>query len=655
MRSNTCHGLPARGFSYSNTRAVSPCNITLLLVPVLLSMIGCQSAPVATTAPARDFGPNDRSTQMEFWDTLSEQRLTTNDDAFHAILLYIDHKDDCPDYAARVELLQQRHYLPHDFHARADQAVDRGTVAVALVEMLKIPRGVTMSIGGTMPRYADRLLQFRGLYPTGTPNQILSGPQFMGILSKAEDYQRGQSITLPGDLLPDQHAGAPAVAIVERTGEEDDLDPLPFSEPVLLDLTTLPSTTQAVEPIFIVDGIEGEWVEVRLPGVKRYAPARLNMRLGDGAEIRVGPQSAVRLVSPPDQVMTIDHETKVRISVKLIHTERPQPAPLPIGRANLPPAGIETVLNKTDINIVHGRVRLEVEPLAGKAPGAERPSERIEESGVEHDTTIHSPNSTLAVRGTRVALEDQPPYPVEAISLVGRAEFTEGRRRVFFGNKRTVTNRIRSGHASPVETALAESYVDPSISYARTEADYPLLQNLISRGAVTTFDRGSGLTIVHGGTHPQTDAQLAPLLPGNLNFVLRWTGNTNLDIAVVDQGGPHDFIYPAAGLTNSPSGGVIKFDHQGGPHGGIEVVYYPKTFPGGVYSIGINYISGQTTPATLDAYLGKKHVDLTDEFGNGGQPISTFKATIGPDNRTTAATYSPDIVFPTAARKRDQH
>ena len=40
--------------------------------------------------------------QIDFWHELADEPVTTNDDAFHGLLLYVDGKDDSADYAGRV-------------------------------------------------------------------------------------------------------------------------------------------------------------------------------------------------------------------------------------------------------------------------------------------------------------------------------------------------------------------------------------------------------------------------------------------------------------------------------------------------------------------------------------------------------------------------
>src|SRR4051812_8980043 len=65
-------------------------------------LAGCQSAHVGqplAAALAKDSAEN----RLEFWHRLSDAPVTSNDDAFHALLLYFDGKDDAGDYAGRVE------------------------------------------------------------------------------------------------------------------------------------------------------------------------------------------------------------------------------------------------------------------------------------------------------------------------------------------------------------------------------------------------------------------------------------------------------------------------------------------------------------------------------------------------------------------------
>ena len=80
--------------------------------------------------------------------------------------------------------------LPGGFDGAADAPVRRGTLAVALARALGVGGGLTMRLFGPQPRYAVRELQYAGVYPPSSPQQTFSGAEFLGIIGRAEDYQR---------------------------------------------------------------------------------------------------------------------------------------------------------------------------------------------------------------------------------------------------------------------------------------------------------------------------------------------------------------------------------------------------------------------------------------------------------------------------------
>jgi len=45
---------------------------------------------------------NDMDAQLEFWHTLASHKLTSNDEAFHGMLLYLDGQDPAKTYDERV-------------------------------------------------------------------------------------------------------------------------------------------------------------------------------------------------------------------------------------------------------------------------------------------------------------------------------------------------------------------------------------------------------------------------------------------------------------------------------------------------------------------------------------------------------------------------
>jgi len=168
---------------------------------LLAALGGCQTARVAQPLTAELAG-NQPSQQLEFWHTLATRPLTSNDEAFHGLLLYTDGQDPADSYEARVELLKSRKMLPANFRGQANEAVQRGTLAVAICRALEIKGGVMMRLSGAAPRYAVRELEFVELYPPSSTFQTFSGGEFVGIIGRMEDYQRGQAVKVPAAVLP---------------------------------------------------------------------------------------------------------------------------------------------------------------------------------------------------------------------------------------------------------------------------------------------------------------------------------------------------------------------------------------------------------------------------------------------------------------------
>src|SRR5215203_2557573 len=106
----------------------------MVLIGISLLACGCQTTPV-TNSLTTELGGSEPDDQIEFWDRLTDKPLTSNDEAFHGLLLYMDAKDDGGSYDARVSNLRSRNMLPKGFDEPADVAVSRGTLAVAIMKL----------------------------------------------------------------------------------------------------------------------------------------------------------------------------------------------------------------------------------------------------------------------------------------------------------------------------------------------------------------------------------------------------------------------------------------------------------------------------------------------------------------------------------------
>lgn len=163
--------------------------VALALAAMLLG--GCQTVRVSRPLTGTT-GGNAAEEQMNFWHGLAGRPVVCNDEAFHGLILFFDGSDPATSYAQRVEILRRRGMLPGGFDAPADQAVTRGTLAVALIRGLKITGGWALTLLGPTPRYATRELVYRGVYPPSSTWQTLTGNDLVGIMGKADDYQRGE-------------------------------------------------------------------------------------------------------------------------------------------------------------------------------------------------------------------------------------------------------------------------------------------------------------------------------------------------------------------------------------------------------------------------------------------------------------------------------
>ena len=180
----------------------------VLSLLLLLIVSGCHTAKVAQPLTGKLSG-NDPDSQLEFWHTLATRPVTSNDEAFHGLLLYADGEDPAKDYPGRVAVLKQRKMLPQSFDRPADEAVQRGPLAQAICKALDIKGGLMLRLSGAQ-RYAVRELQFLELYPPSGPNQTYSGSEYLGIIGRMEDFQRGNPADAPATVMPgEMKAAAP--------------------------------------------------------------------------------------------------------------------------------------------------------------------------------------------------------------------------------------------------------------------------------------------------------------------------------------------------------------------------------------------------------------------------------------------------------------
>jgi hypothetical protein len=120
-----------------------------------------------------------------------------------------------------------------------------------------------------------------------------------------------------------------------------------------------PTTRPSEAPVIAITGVE-RMVQVRDSSNKPWQKAIVGMNVTEGAEFRTGPKSAVRLAVPPDRTITLDRLGVVRLGDALREAER-----VPTRRT----------------------------------------SYDGEEAGIEQQSELVSPSSTLSIRGQKVRID----------------------------------------------------------------------------------------------------------------------------------------------------------------------------------------------------------------------------------------------------------
>jgi len=155
---------------------------------------------------------DDLDARMEFWHAMTDRPVASNDEAFHALLLFFDGQDTAAAYEDRVATLKERGMLAADFNESAAAAVKRGTLATAVMAGLEIQGGVVYQtlalVAGPSPRYAAKELQYMGLYPAGSDQQVFTGADLIDIIARAEDYQRRVNPELAEQVAQIQYESA---------------------------------------------------------------------------------------------------------------------------------------------------------------------------------------------------------------------------------------------------------------------------------------------------------------------------------------------------------------------------------------------------------------------------------------------------------------
>jgi hypothetical protein len=295
------------------------------------------------------------------------------------------------------------------------------------------------------------------------------------------------------------------------------------------------------------------FVQSRTAPDQPWQPVKVGAVYDVGVELRTGPRSAVSFTIPPDQSITLDRLGTIKILQAISD------------------GGAKKIT--TDLGMKYGRTNY-----------------KIEEGGVEHESTIRSPGSTLAVRGSDVTTQ----FDAFASFAVGQGHLRYmsrlQREAVAFGGT-GVKSKVTTDRMSPGGNARAAATVDARgtqvgrtrLESLRTEQhpevggeDYREIRDLQSQ--TLAFATSVGIASV----------------PGPLTFTLDWQSTNStpslVQLAVRDPGGN---VVSAANPTVGVS--PLQAQHSGTTTAdtfGEQVVQWSLFFPHGTYQVSATQSGG---------------------------------------------------------------
>ncbi len=553
-------------------------HVKWMVAGLVLLLTGCQAARLGTPVTEKA-GGDDGASQIEFWHALENRPIASNDEAFHALLLFFDGKDASADYAGRVAAMKSRGLIGASFADPDDAAVRRGTLSVAMARGLKIEGGVLMRVTGSAPRYALRELQYLKLLPESSENQSFSGSDFVGVIGKLEDYEKVAIGKQPGGeaairrreaiarlnelrvamvvqddsrLARRDRVRAPLVGVL---ADQCDLGKGHWSaeEPptsgtrerqfifasgpgpdaaVAAGDETLKATVTAVQGVVQYRGKEGD----------AWAPVKVGLVLDQGAEFRTALRSVVVFTTPPGNTVTLDRLGTIKVVEAMKHDGK----------------------SRTNLGMKYGVSQVHVE--AG---------------GPEHETTICTPGSTLAVRGTTAWVTSiGPSFPDQTRVADGLAHYTthDGKSYDFAGKGQDSTTNTAA--SSPADVAVASTVFNPTAS-AQTSSEQQVIQN--NQVAVPVISAIGGSSPVSVPTPPPVEPPVVTTATGNFKALAFW-----FDPVTGTSGGDMELV------VTTPSGHVVSRS-QSDPAGLLihsassasTLVNFEEVFTtGGVFELG---------------------------------------------------------------------
>ncbi len=354
----------------------------------------------------------------------------------------------------------------------------------------------------------------------------------------------------------------------------------------------------------VIVAIKGN-VQIRQAEDQKWAPAKPGDVLGAGADIRTGLNSAVQLKIDPGHTVTIDRFSVVKL---------------------LTLAKNQGVI-KTDVGMKYGRTRYDVEA-----------------AGAVHDARIHTPGTTLAIRGTSTGTQTDA-FTESTWVLQGAVNNTNKlRREMVRMDAATGKAMVTSDLVTPGAFAKNKAKNDGKGEFSGRQATDDMLVEQHASGKLD--DRQSGIDEAHAFARAEGFQFAAVGVAGDVfDLDIFWLpageGVADVDFTIRD---------PLGAKLSSKGASVVRsgqdtqgqfvsdpIDDQGEFGFGFEAVQYGPKIPAGNFIVTVTHISGEPAEGALTGSLQSLEGMFASEPFNvdSGNPKAKFivnpkEATITP-------------------------
>jgi len=146
-----------------------------------------------TTSRATDQPPVPVNSSAELVRYIADQPYLTAEPAYRAIYALAKGEPFLGEFEPLSETLRGAGLIGRRWRLQPDQFVTRGQVGFMICRACNLRAGLNWSLTG-LERYAWRELQHRRIAGGGSECGLISGGEFVGLLSRVEEYLRQRNL-----------------------------------------------------------------------------------------------------------------------------------------------------------------------------------------------------------------------------------------------------------------------------------------------------------------------------------------------------------------------------------------------------------------------------------------------------------------------------